>query len=314
MVPPKSWAPKKDVTVCIQPSFIYALRGPKYVQLPVPCKKCWSCIADRLNSYVGRALCEAHYCQKVVTVTLTYAPREDLADKVLTPFHFQTFIRRLRRRGHSVRYLVAGEYGELKARAHFHVILFFSHLARELPWPDRENCNDHDVWPHGHLYADFTQSERAIRYVCKYLLKAEDKETWFSLSKKPSIGAQFFDNQARHLAAHGVWPRGFEYRPPGSQSNRKYLLTGATRRDYVLALLRYHPDPPPLDQLTKWVRHFIEKGLRQIYLANVGPMTPEDEQDYFDRKKNADENDFREKMERQRIDSSRKWMEGSRNL
>lgn len=267
--------------MCKDPSFIWLQRGSGYEKQVVPCRKCGRCLANRVNDYVGRALCEAQTAMATVAVTLTYAPRDDLSERVLTPRHFQDFVRSLRRAGHSLRYLVAGEYGEGKGRAHFHALLFFypapGLAARGLPevpdWPsNRRFWTDHwgEVMPDrsirqlGHLFADVTGEERAIRYICKYLLKADPGNRWFSLSKKPALGAEWFAAKALEAFEADVFPSSFHYLPPGGERGRKYLMTGATRRDYLARVVELHATRRQLDRtrLNEWV----EIALRKVEL------------------------------------------------
>lgn len=63
---------------------------------------------ERINDYVGQSLAEASNSRAVCCITLSYrndfdGGRYDLADKVLTPHHFQKFIKRLRKRGHNLK-------------------------------------------------------------------------------------------------------------------------------------------------------------------------------------------------------------------
>lgn len=248
--------------------------------MPVPCKQCWRCNKNRVDGYVGRAMAEANTSSVCCTLTLTYAPRSDLADKILHPRHFQLFMKQLRRSGHKVRYLVAGEYGDLKGRAHFHAILFFSHLeplgergvvprykddypegitqddapfCREIPQERMVHIRE---WPHGHIKADWSASQKSIRYVCKYIL-ADDKNTaWFSLSKKPAIGAEWFARKAEKAKELGVLPSSFNYLPPGADRQRPYYMTGATRRDYLNAITQ---DSADRSKMNEWVRNTFDK-------------------------------------------------------
>lgn len=263
--------------MCIFPSHIWLLRGPTYEKIPVPCKSCWRCLSNRVNDYVGRCLAEASYSDWCVTLTLTYAPRADLADKILTPPHFAQFIRALRKKGHSLRYLVAGEYGELRGRAHFHCILFGKGKPLTIPLPDggrapipyKENFHLPE-WPHGHVFADTDSDEKALRYVCKYLLDKNSKRHWFSCSKKPALGAAFFQDKAALHVRHGVFPSSFEYMPPAGHKNRPYLITGVSRREFLRALLLGFAKAYPLDRktLSEWVLRGVEKvdlwEMRQI--------------------------------------------------
>lgn len=227
--------------MCISPSFVWVLRGPSYEKQTTNCRHCWQCRADRVNDYVGRALAEASTSDWTVCLTLTYAPRDDLADKILTPTHVQDFIRALRDlRHYSLRYMVIGEYGSMKGRAHFHCLLFGTgprpvSLDGHL-WPSKTNFDLYQ-WPHGHVFADWDMDEKAIRYVCKYLLKNSDRSKyWFSISKKPPLGEAFFVRKSDFAIKHQVLPSTFAYHPPSGDKGRRYNMSGATRRDYLLRL------------------------------------------------------------------------------
>lgn len=259
--------------MCICPSHVDVLRGPKWQKIAVPCKKCWRCKKNRVEDYVGRALCEAQTSEKVATITLTYAPRDDLADKILHPKHFQLFMKLLRRSGHEVRYLVAGEYGELRGRTHFHAILFFKRLAQVVPseapmynWehlsdpfasqpfgdqiPHQQNCHIRE-WPHGHVFVDWSCTPKAIRYVCKYVLADDKNRAWFSLSKKPPLGAAWFAQKAETAKSLDVLPSTFAYAAPGNESNKHpSVMSGATRRDYLNAITQNPEDKPRMSETT----------------------------------------------------------------
>lgn len=277
--------------MCVSPSWVWVLQGPSYVKVPVPCKVCWRCRKNRVNDYTGRALCEAVYSEAVSAITLTYAPRDDLADKVITPEHFQKFIRALRRRGHKLRYIATAEYGAKKGRAHFHAILFWRKPDKAgvplMPdMPHKQNFYfDSGIWDHGHAFSDNMGrnmlDEAPIRYVCKYLLKDtgtdNDSDRWFTLSKKPPIGADFFIDKAKRDAALGVFPSRFQYRPPMGKDNRDYLLTGATRRFYLEALIDEMAlrNNVPKKQLNEWVLKGVEKLERWQLEQEIAAQDPE---------------------------------------
>jgi len=247
--------------MCINPSFIWVLRGSFWTKQDIACRQCWRCLGNVINGYVGRSLCEASTSDWSLALTLTYRPGVgDLADKVLTPEHFQTFIRTLRNSKHKIRYLAAGEYGSLRGRAHFHTILFG--MGQPLQIPLKTNFI-FDAWPYGHVFADGDGSERSIRYVCKYILKDKDAvaDNWFSISKKPSLGAAFFKARAQEYVRHGVFPSSFNYLPPGGEPGRAYFMTGATRRDFLLELLKGAREKYPVDSrtLNEWVLKAVDK-------------------------------------------------------
>lgn len=267
--------------MCISPSFVWVQRGPNWEQQPVACRQCWRCRQNRVNDYVARSLAEAAVSQVTATVNLTYAPRDDLADKVLAPRHFQLFMKLLRKAGHKVRYLVAGEYGETKGRAHFHALLFFQHIqpladrgpvpayraegpfCREIPHKRMVHIRE---WPHGHVTVDWSASEKAARYVCKYLLAENKNNVWFSLSKKPALGAQWFAEKAARAVELDVLPSSFEYLPPGGNRKLPYLMTGATRRDYLNAITQ---DADRIGQMSEWVAKSFEKYRRDDFKRSI---------------------------------------------
>lgn len=276
--------------MCLKPSFVWVKRGPDWVQQPKPCGDCWRCNRNWLNDYIGRSMCEASVSEVCCTVSMTYAPRDDLADKMLTPRHFQLFMKLLRNAGHKVRYLVAGEYGDLYGRSHFHVILFFKKLVplidpetgeyrgviprykddypegttqadapfcREIPHKRMVHIRE---WPHGHIKVDWSASEKSVRYVCKYIRSPDKANSWYSLSKKPALGAEFFARKAAKARELGVIPSTFEYLPPGGNRAKPYLMTGATRRDYLLALGLSDADRP---KMSEWVQRSYDKVMRE---------------------------------------------------
>lgn len=264
--------------MCLSPTFLWMQRGPKWEKQAVPCRKCKRCLDFRVADYVGRSLCEASTSAATVSVTLTYRPRDDFKDVVLHPPHFQAFVRALRRRGHYLRYLAAGEYGELKGRAHFHAILFFKPSPAGIPqMPQKERFWPEEWWPHGHVFADWSADQRAIRYVCKYLLKAERGESWFSLSKKPPLGWDFFAARADEQIALGLAPVSFEYRPPNAGSKARFHMVGAVRRDYLLRVADGLAGTGKMvpERLNEWVTRSLDKAFRweerREILRNLDP-------------------------------------------
>lgn len=284
--------------MCISPNFVWVQLGPKWEQQPVACRQCWRCRKNRVNDYVARSMAEASISEVSCAITLTYADRDDLADKMVTPRHFQLFMKLLRRAGHRVRYLVVGEYGDLKDRAHFHAILFFSHLVpiqyrdeagklitrgqtplyvddylpgtlqtdwgpfcREIPQKRMVHIRE---WPHGHIQVDWNVDEASIRYVCEYVLSDKKKNGWFSLSKKPALGAEWFASKAALAKELHVLPSTFEYLPPGGDRNKSYLMTGATRRDYLAAITT---DISDRVRMSEWVQKTFDKHDRARMIA-----------------------------------------------
>lgn len=210
----------------------------------VACHKCPQCRDLAIKDWAGRCIAEGKTSTVAYAVTLTYgrdAMNEVLHERavLLTYSDVQKYLKLLRRHGYSVRYFVTGEYGSTKGRAHWHIVLFFDGKAPPLVGVDQygkwvENGLDvprfthHRVdektgeslglwWPHGFVqfkgmnYAD-------IRYNCKYILKnMNDPEAVVSLprmSKKPPLGARFFERMAEQYVSQGLAPQSLEYTFP----------------------------------------------------------------------------------------------------
>lgn len=230
---------------------------------------CWQCEENYINDWTGRCLAEAQYSTSTCALTLTYRDQDDLSHKVLHPQHFQVFMKRLRNDGYKVRYLVAGEYGTLRGRAHFHVLLFFYGNAPKIP----NKTNAHiKYWDKGHVFADWSADHRAVRYVAKYALKNfryddednpdKDRQAWFSMSKKPLIGAQFFIDRAKEYVKHDLMPSSFEYVVDGGKPGKTYLLRNAARALFVRTLVEeYRKQGKEIDlkRVNEWTGKAVEK-------------------------------------------------------
>lgn len=244
--------------MCICPNFIWVERGAGYEKMPVPCRECWQCRSNKINDYAGRSLCEASVSDWTVSLTLTYrdCPERDAdkAHEIIYKKHAQLFFKQMRNTGHKIRYIACGEKGKLKGRAHFHVLLFG--MGKRPDIPNKKNTHIHE-WPHGFVFADWEGGERPIRYVVKYLQKYEDTETWFSCSKKPTLGAEWFLTKAKTEAALGILPSSFRYVPPNAETDRVYQMSGATRREYLQMAV------------TEFIRHFtIRDGRLNSYVKD----------------------------------------------
>lgn len=248
--------------MCLHQTFYYREQpSGDVLRIPKGCGTCWQCKGAKLNTVVGKILAEASLSDWVCTLTLTYRPRSDGKDRLLFPPHFQAAMKRLRRRVApcKIRYFVAGEYGELRGRAHFHVILFGKgkvptvvdpKTKRPRRWRHKRRDWDNQFWPHGHIQADWVCDLRAARYVAKYVNKETDgdaEQCWISYSLKPCLGQGLFRELGRRDAADGVRPSTFHYRPPGSKPGQKYLMTATARREYLDAWQeRYESEHGPL--------------------------------------------------------------------
>ena len=169
----------------------------------VPCRSCWQCRENRVNDLVGRCIAETQHCTASYAVTFTY--REGEAGAALLLYcDFQLFLKRLRRAGYPVRYIVAGEYGTEKGRAHWHAVLFFSDKSPPIV-PHTPN-DTHEItldatfhwkfWPHGFVFFQRPSGDSmaSLRYAMKYALKDQHQRSsrnHLMMSKKPILGHRF---------------------------------------------------------------------------------------------------------------------------
>lgn len=189
----------------------------------------------RQDNWIGRCRAEQQLCQAVHMVTLTYAPEyedgpDPLAAKHFVPRDYQNWIRKLKARGHNIRYIVTGEAGGLKGRVHWHLLLFWyskpwdavlstrdakgkliaRHWCPKGAWYNKHRLPEQDHWPHGHLVVENVQvanSRKAISYVTKYMLKdAEgDRQSYFAASH--NIGTAWITQVwAKHVVDQGKCP------------------------------------------------------------------------------------------------------------
>lgn len=169
----------------------------------VACRKCWQCLEHKIDNWVGRCIAESKTSVASAFITLTYGRDEHgneshVRAAVLTYSDVQKYFKQLRNRGVKLRYLVVGELGSAKGRAHWHVLVFFPktvpdgfwdygrnswHPAvREQPvwvpivWNQRFN---EPCWAHGFSHwtlmsdaewqrGDDGSAEGSVRYACKY--------------------------------------------------------------------------------------------------------------------------------------------------
>lgn len=245
------------------------------------CQKCYNCRSDRVRDWTGRLLAEAKYSVGAHCITLTYGGVvnvQGLSDNpnalLLTYPDVQKWLKRLRNNGFPMRYLISGEYGSAKQRAHWHCLLFWKEQAPPLPEHvadkhGNRRCWDDPYWPSGHTQWGEV-NPAAIRYVCKYLV-SDDKDpahqSMVRMSKKPLLGARFFDDLARQLVQQGLAPRDRIYRIDGS-------IDATTGK-----LWRYWMNDPTVDYL---VNSFLSQW-RQAH-GDVQPPYSELVERYLDKR------------------------------
>lgn len=248
--------------MCINPQTIWIDRE---TSATVRCRDCWQCQREKMMDWVGRAIAEQKSSSRTLALTLTYAG-DGPETRTLVYSDVQKFLKKLRFDGYKVRYLVAGEYGSQKGRAHWHLILFFKHKFPEVELDRRITWK---YWDHGLVYfqnPDF----RGFAYVLKYILKGKAKqEGHFGMSKKPPLGHEYLTCELVHrYVKAGLAPRDFKFSWPDVQSRRGkpliFNMTGVTRRNFVDAFVQtwrtIHGGEPPY---TEALEREMEKNFMQ---------------------------------------------------
>jgi hypothetical protein len=183
--------------------------------------------------------------------------------------------KRLRFDGFKFRYLVVGEYGTSKRRAHWHAILFWYGSV-----PDIQTYKDQftfDYWAHGYSYWEKLHPA-AVRYVCKYIQKDIDDEASESrlrMSKKPPLGDAWIKQFAQEHVEQGLSPQTLHYSFQSvthkDGKRKQFYMTGTTAdnylRYYVRAFIRKHGHIKyPHSQLVdEWVEKQFQQAFDQRY-------------------------------------------------
>lgn len=214
------------------------------------CRKCWQCTEGRVDGWVGRCIAESRTSVKSVFLTLTYGRDEHGNEShqraaILTYSDCQKYFKQLRKRGLKFRYLIVGEIGALKGRTHWHILLFFQEELPDGFWDYGRNSWHREkraqrewvslvwskkfnepCWPHGFSQWDplhYGHEKGGVRYACKYINKDVDDveaQSKLCMSKRPPIGAIYFDRLAMRLVDEGVSPQNPYYKFP-KQAKRK---------------------------------------------------------------------------------------------
>lgn len=258
----------------------------------VVCQKCSECRKGKVRDLVGRVLAEKRTAIGCHFVTLTYGVdrRVDGAVNVkgadvLTYSHFRKYLKTLRNAGYPMRYLVAGEYGALKSRAHFHAIIFWTKRIPPIPKHTRGKdgvlrCWDDPWWKPiggGHTQYDEVTGKTA-RYVCKYCLAPEKgKQAIVRRSTRPLLGAKYFDHWAKLHVKQELAITNRYYTVPGSVEPKSgklwnYYMNDATLRYVVQSFKRQWQDRFPGRHMPPSA--FLERQFDKVAVPMPDPDKP----------------------------------------
>jgi hypothetical protein len=163
--------------------------------MALPCGKCPNCMRRRTSGWSFRLIKEGERSETALFVTLTYdtkyVPITKNGYKSLDKSAIQLFMKRLRKESdRKLKYYACGEYGSLRDRPHYHLIIFNADAEKvERAWS--EYRAGHGYVPFGTVYIGEV-TEASIGYTLKYMQKPgkipkhsrDDRQKEFSLMSK----------------------------------------------------------------------------------------------------------------------------------
>lgn len=190
-----------------------------------PCRKCYWCLQARAREWTLRCALEAREHKENCILTLTYenSPRE------LQERDVQLFLKRLRKHiaPAKLRYFYGGEYGTLKKRPHYHMIIFGwqpndCHLWQVIKGINYYNSPTIDkLWGHGYVTIDCNCKDVGISYTCGYVMSKLFASTpkglrkpYQRMSNRPGIGYKYFEQNSDAIYDTGIYHDGKKMSPP----------------------------------------------------------------------------------------------------
>lgn len=191
----------------------------RYKEYLLPCGKCFGCKKQHAWNITVRASFEARCYDFNSFITLTCADQylSEVFPYGVRHRPWQLFAKRLRKKIGKFRYLMCAEYGSRSRRPHYHAIIFGHRFVDVCMLPDGNFVPSKviaECWPYGHIQvADV--NEHRVAYVAGYTLKdyqtgRDDK--WYldrflnppyvRWSRRPGLGAAYFDRHWSHLVKH----------------------------------------------------------------------------------------------------------------
>lgn len=246
--------------------------------IDVQCGHCWACLKNAENDLIGRALADLADAKSAWFITLTYDDRvlefPDQA-KYIQKRDLQNFFKRLRRGGHKLRYVAAGETGGRGTRrTHFHVIVLWLGMPPKVTkyWNGKDAL---DAWPWGHVDIDPSVNRSNLRYVVKYATKAKREReqnrrnpsnrkpigNWLTYSRKPLLGHSFVVEFAKRYANEALMPRNLRYTPPGGNPKHHYSLFGKAEEVFLDHFFAAWPEAIRAPK-TQWLQNATWRWLK----------------------------------------------------
>jgi hypothetical protein len=200
----------------------------------LPCGNCIGCRLERSRQWAMRLMHENKMHSQSCFLTLTYSNSflpdyGTLVPRDLQLFHKRLHNRLLDERGVGIRYYSCGEYGDLSKRPHYHSLVFgydfsdkilYSKNSRDESIFSSKSLND--IWSLGECKIGEVTFDSAA-YVARYCVKKvngaqreaghylvydadgvvhERVPEFAHMSRRPGIGATYFDKFGSEIATH----------------------------------------------------------------------------------------------------------------
>lgn len=221
---------------------VFAERGKVRRALRLPCGQCVGCRLERSRQWAVRCMHESSLHLQNCFVTLTYD--DDHLPDYGSLFYrdFQLFMKRLRKRCGRARFYMAGEYGAVSFRPHFHACIFGVDFSDRVLFKSvasgfklYTSAVLAELWSFGFSSVGDVSFESAA-YVARYLMKkvtGPASDSYYSrvslatgeifsltpefchMSLKPGIGRMWIERYLDEVVVHdGVVVRGRKCRVP----------------------------------------------------------------------------------------------------
>lgn len=155
----------------------------------MPCRKCPACVRTLRIEWSNRMKLEClDKPYSPFFTTWTFAPENYSNSEKACKEDIQRFWKRLRRRGHDLRYFSVIERGEQNNRLHGHTVLWSESLS-QLRQPEALRIL-HDVWGKGIVDLQKMRSKKGFGYVTKYMVKdlSMEGQRNYQWSKRDMLG------------------------------------------------------------------------------------------------------------------------------
>lgn len=173
--------------------------------LTVTCRKCDECIAHRKRHLLGKVLAEQQTAKEVWFSTYTYGGGYENEEAYLLNYdHMQNTFKLMRRAGHRFKYLVVGEYGEEKERAHWHALIFWESTPPEMPMGERTEETGDGFWHHGYVQHEYPRSKTGVGAYCMKYMTKNNTQYRKNIKKSNNLGDKYLLDLAKRTARAGL--------------------------------------------------------------------------------------------------------------